>query len=428
MPQPTEQLKSKEIKAEAEKSPGKAEKPEEWIETVETLLELGDQTAKKIEGTSAEVIESGTRQIESAAASIGGGPGDIEAGKAALVEVQKEIITLSSDAQDTIRKTSAAEEKKMRLIIAESEPKESLPKIGKPMEGAVPEAPDALIPGVESIDRNQKPTWDNLVFVRATDHGPMIDKDGSLILETPYSGTKDKQVDEIDPRMTLSWTVNHHVRPHSEWRKEKLPFVILASAKGLVEANKKPDNFADVDSFWIGNMKLPENTVIARLPGHEIKIPEFYKGKIHAVDLDPDKDPQRQIADIVKQLGYTPIKGGRNYSKTDGVSEVFNSFSERESLESGMHRKSSPDVFEDRYSKLVSDDIKSLESAVGAFVSPDHAVSYKEAEELVEKKLQQLSQADDSYMKRYVKEGRTSFEEVKETFKKMKRWIESRRK
>lgn len=104
-----EQLKPEEAKPETERSPEAVEEVKKSPETVEDLNKLGEETAKEVDETSREAINSGGQQIERATASIGGGPKDIEAGRTALAPVQEEMRGLADETQKKIRETAEGE-------------------------------------------------------------------------------------------------------------------------------------------------------------------------------------------------------------------------------------------------------------------------------------------------------------------------------
>jgi len=380
----------------------KIELPEDTKEVAEKILKQIDAEAKDIKEWNEKLLQSEIPEKE----------------RGGILKIQ-----------DTISKLTQKTKEKIKNVIKqkttqETEIKQELPKIGEPMEGVIPEAPNAEIPGAEAVDKNQEITWDNLVFIRATNHLPKINKDGNLILETPYSGTKEKNVDEIDPRMTVSWSINHHVRPHGDWKREKLPYIIISPAKELVENNGKPDNFADVDSYWVGDMKLPENTVILSNPKEKNNIPQSIFDKAHIKEFNPKEKPERITADTLEKLGYTPIKGGKDYSRTSGISEIFNSFAKKENIESGIHRKSDADVFEDRFDKLKSHDIEHVFYTAKEFIESDPKKFINEdARKLVFKKIDQLANMDEEEMEKYLKEGGPSLDKIKKVFAILKRIV-----
>lgn len=104
-----EQLKSKEAGREEEGRHEEAESIEKKVETPEALNKLGGKVIKKVKEKAGEIIKSGVQGIQSAIESIGGGAKDLEAGETSIAGVQKEITTLSSETQDSIRETSKAE-------------------------------------------------------------------------------------------------------------------------------------------------------------------------------------------------------------------------------------------------------------------------------------------------------------------------------
>lgn len=425
-----EQLKLREAGREIEKPQKRIEGPEEKLETPEALMEFGEQTAKKVRKEAEEVITAGNDQIESATKRVGGKPEDVETGKAAIAPVQEKISALVSETQRKIQETSELEAKigLEKTYLAESEPRELLPKIGKSMEERlVRKEKYADIPGINAIDPDQEIDWEHLVFVRATDVVPKI-KNGSIVVETPYSGTKSKSISEVDPRTTTHWAVNHHVRSSpGGWRREgseQLPFIIIAPGKGMREKNPKPRNFADVDTFWDQDLTLPENTVIVRQPGTEIRIPQSMKGKIHIIDRDPNKSAEEDIADIIDRLGFTPIKGGYNYSKTEGVAEVFDRFASKEGLESGIHQVDETNRFEKNYSQL--DDAQHIIHALEYFLDPDYKPVNDQARELLERKLQAIAKADALYIQEFAAKNRILPEKAQEIFDKVKELLKKK--
>lgn len=380
----------------------KIELPEDIKETAEKTLKQIDAEAKNIKEWNEELLQSEIPEKE----------------KTGVLKIQ-----------DTISKLTQKTKEKIKSIIKpettqEAEIKQELPKIGEPMKGVITEAPNAEMPGAEAVDKDQEITWDNLVFIRATDHLPKINKDGNLILETPYSGTKEKNVDEIDPRMTVSWSINHHIRSHGDWKREKLPYIIISPAKELVENNGKPDNFADVDSYWIGDMKLPKNTIILSNPKEKNNISQNISDKAYIKKFNLKEKPERITADTLEKLGYTPIKGGKGYSRTSGISEVFNSFAKKENIESGIHRKSDADVFEDRFDKLKSHDIEHVFYTAKEFIESDPKKFINEdARKLVFKKIDQLANMGEEEMKKYLREDGPSLDKIKKVFVVLKRMI-----
>lgn len=109
-------LEKLEKKEEVEKIEEK--KPEERIETPETLGEFGQKVTENIRETSKETIESGNQIIESAISSFKGGPEDIEKGKEVVSGVHKEIETLSEESQDKVKEAlgEKPEERPSELI------------------------------------------------------------------------------------------------------------------------------------------------------------------------------------------------------------------------------------------------------------------------------------------------------------------------
>ena len=53
---------------------------------------------------------------------------------------------------------------------------------------------------------------------------------------------------------------------------------------------------------------------------------------LQSMVFNPKEKPERITADTLEKLGYTPIKGGKDYSRTSGISEIFNSFAKKENL------------------------------------------------------------------------------------------------
>ncbi|NQT50318.1 hypothetical protein HQ571_06520 [Candidatus Kuenenbacteria bacterium] len=84
-----------------QEAPTKTEKLEIAIETAEALSKLADQTIKEIEEASIEAIEAANSRVERGATSLGGAE-DIEVGKLAITEVQREIQELTSQTQAKI--------------------------------------------------------------------------------------------------------------------------------------------------------------------------------------------------------------------------------------------------------------------------------------------------------------------------------------
>jgi len=73
------------------------------------LRQLGDKTEKQVQESSKQAIKEGDQTIEGAVNTAGGGPKDIEIGKAATSEVQKEMSMLAHNTQKNIREVSAGE-------------------------------------------------------------------------------------------------------------------------------------------------------------------------------------------------------------------------------------------------------------------------------------------------------------------------------
>jgi hypothetical protein len=313
-------------------------------------------------------------------------------------------------------------------ILAESEPREALPRVGKPMAIKETKKPEHQnIPGVDEIDREQEISWDNLVFVRTTDVAPK-NKNGRLVIETPYSGTKNRPLSEVDQRTTTHWAINHHVRATAGgWRREgseELPYIIIAPAKGMIELNAKPRNFADVDTFWDKDLVLPEGTVIVRRPGTEFKIPSSFKNKTHVIDRDPSRPAAADIADVLEHLGFTPIKGGQKYSRTKGVDKVFDNFAKWEKLESGVHQFDETNRFEAKYSQM--DNPKYLLHVLHFFLNPGRKPVNEQAEELIRRKLRSVAETDGETMKKIAERYEMSIEEIEDIFEQAKDLLQGR--
>lgn len=273
---------------------------------------------------------------------------------------------------------------------------ENLPRLGWPMKTLpVSESHYPNLPGIDRLDTSQEITWDNLAFVRVVEHGPVLDNAGNLVLQTPYAGTKEQHPFLRDPRTTLHWTINHHVRPHNDWRSTEeaadLPFIIVMPGSGIKETSQEPINLSEVDSFWDHDMILPAGTVILYKPGQKIEIPPSLNGKIHLVEWDQKTDPQLLIAKVLEQLGYTPIKGGMHGSKTDGVNEVIQNFNAREGLDSGNHQFHETNRFERHLSQITTTDML---AGLRYFSNPRCPKFNKNAEELLADVLKAIVEAN----------------------------------
>ena len=222
----------------------------------------------------------------------------------------------------------------------------------------------------------------------------------------------------MDPRTTSHWAVNHHVRANAgDWNREgaeELPYIIVTPAKGLVETNGKPKNFGDVDTFWDKDLILPEGTVVIRRADANLQIPRVLKDKIHIVNRDSTLPAENDVADILKRINFTPIKGGKNYSKTDGVSESFNDFAEKENLESGVHQFDETNRFENKYSQL--DDSRLMLNAIAFFTSPNFKPANEQIEKLLQRKLSAIAQADIETVTQFYLKNKISEAEARELF------------
>jgi len=243
-----------------------------------------------------------------------------------------------------------------------------------------------------------------------------------LIVKTPYSGTKRNSIDSVDPRMTTHWTVNHHVRSSSVgWQRigsEQMPVIIIAPAKGFVEKNGNPKNFADVDTFWDKDIILPKETVIICGSCQKDK-------KLKNINIIVRKNEvfaESDVVDVLSRMGYTPIKGGQSYSRTDGVSEVFNNFAQKKNLDSGEHYVDETSVFENKYFRL--DDPRHVLGAVQFFLQPDYRPLNEQVQELLTRKLKEIVKMDEIKIQAIAKKFNMPQEKVSDVYLKAKQMIE----
>lgn len=314
--------------------------------------------------------------------------------------------------------------KTIETTIADIQSRESLPKIGKPMVVIEKNKSPDKIAGVEKIDQNQKINWENLIFVRTTEVPPTICED-KLLVQTPYSGTADKPIDKIDPRTTTHWTINHHIRATAGgWNRpqaETLPYIIMAPAKNLVELNSEPKNFADVDTYWDKDLILPPNTVIISQPNAKINLPTEQKEQIHVVKRDQEKSAEQDVAEILSKMGFTPIKGGQKYSRTQGISEVFNEFAKQQNLDSGSHQFDETNRFENKFSQL--DNSYNMLQALSVFTDPAYQPANEQIAQLIKRKLEAITRANINDISRFAQKNKISESQAAELFAQAKKMI-----
>lgn len=140
--------------------------------------------------------------------------------------------------------------------------------------------------GSENISLEQ------ICFVRAVNEieGIDINKKGEIILPNLATRTKGKI-----PRLTAHTAINHLVQSH-HWGSWFAPEVtVIMPGEQTVKENGVPQNLRHADSFWYGDIIIPEGSMLI----WKNEIPEKFKGnRFKNVELRTPESVLKKLTDL----------------------------------------------------------------------------------------------------------------------------------
>lgn len=248
---------------------------------------------------------------------------------------------------------------------------ELIEKVGQPWQEGSPEI-----------------TWDQICFVRSLGTEGQLEvqqfDDGSshLVAPTALSASSGEVM-----RDTVHWSINHKVTANNGGSWAESPYIIIAPGAGLKEKNGNPTSLEGVDTYWVGDTIIPENTVIIhtgevpeefqQIPGikwvkQEVDLSllaqnetlqlEWAQFKIEAArpDVDPvkreqtyrdlndrqfklndelNKPSKEKASDIIDKMGYTTFRQNSGMQMNEeGLDDAIHGLRNKENiLYAGLH-------------------------------------------------------------------------------------------
>lgn len=124
----------------------------------------------------------------------------------------------------------------------------------------------------------------NLVAVHSTNYLPYVDNSG-VYIRSSFDGSN-----EVDPRLSIHFALNHHVVSHKMGNWDENPYVLIAPLQDLIDLNGPPTSLR------------PEDTYFTTSPGMPLKIPLSSKLLIprefrnYAIPLDSHRYGQKNFS------------------------------------------------------------------------------------------------------------------------------------
>jgi len=120
---------------------------------------------------------------------------------------------------------------------------------------------------------------EQIAFVRAINEieGIDINQKGEIILPNLANRTKGKI-----PRLTTHTAINHLVESHTlgSWFVPEV--TVIMPGQQTVEENGNPQNLRHPDSFWYGDLKVPEGSTLV----WKKEVPDKFKGNKYKKELE----------------------------------------------------------------------------------------------------------------------------------------------
>lgn len=186
-----------------------------------------------------------------------------------------------------------------------------------------------------NISAGQEISFDQLVFVRADEYMPSIDKNGNLNVLNATDATGG----EID-RMTNHFTLNHLVESNDGGNWDNRDFQFIIPGNEMIEANGDPENLYSVDSFWTKSTVLPEGSVIIVNEEKKTEIPKELNDKYIVIKRDKETNNRELVSAVLDKMGYTEIRGGGSYSNSKNIDSMITHFANKENIRAEVHRSS----------------------------------------------------------------------------------------